>query len=352
VPLNLTINGNLSIDATSSLGAAGRGPRPSPAGNGGLGFVDFGPRPGGGGHGGDGGAGQGFTTPPAGAPGLAHGDPNNPVTFGGAGGPGSWAPGMRGGGVIHLITNSPISLDGVITADGVGAAYSAGAGAGGSVWIQAPSISGSGSITARGGAGSSGAGAGGGGRIRIDTCSLAIPAGNILVSGANPGSIVSSTTPMPPTITLQPVGANFVDGSTVQLTVRATPEPLTYQWRRDGVHLTDDKVISGSSTHTLTIAGISCNEHTGSYDVVVTRDVLCEGGVAVSDPATLHPAADWSFDNVVNSTDVSLFVNDWFDDQATGRLVTDFNHDGVSNSTDVSDFINNWFLALANTCGT
>jgi hypothetical protein len=56
-------------------------------------------------------------------------------------------------------------------------------------------------------------------------------------------------------------------------------------------------------------------------------------------------SVDWNNDGVVNSTDVSDFINDWFTDQANGTVVTDFNHDGVSNSTDVSDFINAWFEA-------
>jgi hypothetical protein len=45
----------------------------------------------------------------------------------------------------------------------------------------------------------------------------------------------------------------------------------------------------------------------------------------------------------VNSTDVSDFINTWFEDQSEGTLNADFNHDGVSNSTDVSDFINAYF---------
>jgi hypothetical protein len=57
---------------------------------------------------------------------------------------------------------------------------------------------------------------------------------------------------------------------------------------------------------------------------------------------------DWNNDGVVNSTDVSDFINSWFEDQASGTLVTDFDLNGVSNSTDVSMFINAWF----NGCGT
>jgi hypothetical protein len=62
--------------------------------------------------------------------------------------------------------------------------------------------------------------------------------------------------------------------------------------------------------------------------------------------------ADWDGNGVVNSTDVSNFINSWFEDQAAGTLVADWNGDGVSNSTDVSDFINSWFEDLNNGCGS
>ncbi len=64
-------------------------------------------------------------------------------------------------------------------------------------------------------------------------------------------------------------------------------------------------------------------------DALVTARVAC--------------GPDWNADGVINSTDVSDFINDWFADQASGTLATDFNFDGTSNSTDVSDFINAWF---------
>jgi len=54
--------------------------------------------------------------------------------------------------------------------------------------------------------------------------------------------------------------------------------------------------------------------------------------------------ADINDDGIVNSTDVSEFINLWFEDQANGTLLADYNADGVSNSTDVSDLINAWFV--------
>ena len=55
--------------------------------------------------------------------------------------------------------------------------------------------------------------------------------------------------------------------------------------------------------------------------------------------------ADFNQDGIVNSTDVSDFINQWFQDQIDGTLITDWDHNGVINSTDVSNFINDWFAA-------
>ncbi len=52
---------------------------------------------------------------------------------------------------------------------------------------------------------------------------------------------------------------------------------------------------------------------------------------------------DWDNNGTINSTDISEFINSWFNDQSNGTLATDINADGVSNSTDVSDLINAYF---------
>jgi hypothetical protein len=60
--------------------------------------------------------------------------------------------------------------------------------------------------------------------------------------------------------------------------------------------------------------------------------------------------ADFNNDGVVNSTDVSDFINAWFADLATGTFITDWDGNGVVNSTDVSEFINDWFVDSASGC--
>jgi hypothetical protein len=88
----------------------------------------------------------------------------------------------------------------------------------------------------------------------------------------------------------------------------------------------------GSTAHFLTTTTITSS----------TTNLAVDGSASATGVKPFS-RADWNRDGVVNSTDVSDFINDWFADQVSGGLTTDFNNDGVSNSTDVSDFINVWF---------
>jgi len=74
------------------------------------------------------------------------------------------------------------------------------------------------------------------------------------------------------------------------------------------------------------------------------RPVILDVAVALVPPGPVC-LADWDGNDVVNSTDVSAFINDWFADQLNGTLVTDWDDNGVVNSTDVSLFINDFFAA-------
>lgn len=87
---------------------------------------------------------------------------------------------------------------------------------------------------------------------------------------------------------------------------------------------------------TVRVVATGVNVGTQGYALVVA------GGVG--EPGDCLTDRDGN--GVINSTDVSTFINEWFDDQANGTILADFNHDGISNSTDVSDFINQWFVEL------
>ncbi len=88
-------------------------------------------------------------------------------------------------------------------------------------------------------------------------------------------------------ITTQPTNVSACEGQTVEFNVEATftgGNNLTYQWRKDGIELTDNNRISGSNSSKLTIANISLND-AGNYDVVITNHPT--GFQATSSPAQL-----------------------------------------------------------------
>ena len=76
---------------------------------------------------------------------------------------------------------------------------------------------------------------------------------------------------------------NIVPGSDVAFSVTATgTAPLSYQWQKDGVDLTDGGSITGATTATLTITGVMESDE-GGYRCVVTNIA----GTVTSDTATL-----------------------------------------------------------------
>ena len=85
-------------------------------------------------------------------------------------------------------------------------------------------------------------------------------------------SIILSSATVAPQVTVHPVDqTNIVPGSNVSFSVTASgTEPLSYQWQKDGVDLTDGSSITGATTATLTIAGVMESDE-GGYRCVVTN---------------------------------------------------------------------------------
>ncbi|MDP4275538.1 MAG: immunoglobulin domain-containing protein, partial [Bacteroidota bacterium] len=84
-------------------------------------------------------------------------------------------------------------------------------------------------------------------------------------------------------ITTQPLDLTVCSGSTVGFTVTATGSgTLTYQWKKDGINLTDGGNISGSTTSTLTDSNVVTSD-AGNYTCTVTG--TCSS--ATSNPAKL-----------------------------------------------------------------
>ncbi len=76
---------------------------------------------------------------------------------------------------------------------------------------------------------------------------------------------------IPPTLTTPPASQDVFEGTDVQFTVGVSgPSPFTFVWMKDGVPLTDNGQISGSSTATLTIMAARLTD-AGSYNVNVSN---------------------------------------------------------------------------------
>ncbi|HXA17287.1 MAG TPA: Ig-like domain-containing protein [Thermoanaerobaculia bacterium] len=110
-------------------------------------------------------------------------DPNEP---GGAGGHAGNYLGNQGGGIVRIRGAASITVDGTIAADGLYASQiGSGAGAGGSIRLDATAIGGAGSIHANGASGTSFNFGGGGGRIALYYQTLTMPRANVAAFGGD-----------------------------------------------------------------------------------------------------------------------------------------------------------------------
>jgi hypothetical protein len=96
---------------------------------------------------------------------------------------------------------------------------------------------------------------------------------DVLVGGVC-GSAVTSSSAMliinsPPRITAQPRGQTICLGAPVDFSVAATGSGLRYQWRKNGVNLSNGGMISGATNDTLTVSTVDVT-HAGTYSVVIS----------------------------------------------------------------------------------
>ncbi len=106
-----------------------------------------------------------------------------------------------------------------------------------------------------------------------DVASYDVVVSNGVGSPVTSAAASLTVTPKAPQIITQPVGQTVAAGDTVVLSVTATgTAPLTYQWRKGATTLTNGGVVSGATTSTLTLTGVTVT-NSGSYDVVVSNGV-------------------------------------------------------------------------------
>ncbi|MFT3686901.1 MAG: immunoglobulin domain-containing protein [Phycisphaerales bacterium] len=158
----------------------------------------------------------------------------------------------------------------------------------------------------------------------------------------------------------QPMDAVSAAAGSVQFRVRAGGgvDGVSYQWRRNGVPLTDGSgpsgaVFLGATQPWLTVMSVSAAD-AGSYDCVVTgacNDVTSAAAVLTVPGSSC--AADLGVaggapgsDGVLNNNDFIAFINYFFSGDAHADLGVSGGlpgHDGVYNNNDFIAFINAFF---------
>jgi hypothetical protein len=123
--------------------------------------------------------------------------------------------------------------------------------------------------------------------VGISNTGFVVCNGAQIGSGFGPQAFL--LTPCTPGIAVQPADLSVPTMTPVTISVVAVGAgELTYQWRRNGSALSDGTaagggVLSGATTHTLSISTATCYDH-GNYDCIVTGSF---GGPTTSGAATL-----------------------------------------------------------------
>jgi hypothetical protein len=102
-------------------------------------------------------------------------------------------------------------------------------------------------------------------------------------AGSATSAVAVLTVVLPPLITAQPQSLTNVTGAAATFSATATGSPpLGYQWRLNGVNLSNGGRISGARTNTLSVTNVESVD-TGSYTLVVSN----AAGIVTSAVATL-----------------------------------------------------------------
>ncbi|MFN7140559.1 MAG: immunoglobulin domain-containing protein, partial [Limisphaerales bacterium] len=152
-------------------------------------------------------------------------------------------------------------------------------------------------------------------------------------------NIANATTQGPgPTITAQPQSQTRDPGDNVTFTVAATGTgTITYQWRKNGVNLSNGGRISGANTSTLIISALQASD-VGAYTVRLTDSA----GAVTSAEAQLYLNAIVIFQDTFD-TDLSLWTA--LPSPSTAMTISSTNHTpgGNSKSAQVSSSLNKMY---------
>ena len=345
---HLATTGDVTIELGGAISANEKG-HPAATGPGRGTDAEF--YAGGAGHGGAGGASSSGA-----AGGMTYGDFRHPLDLGSGGGNHAsyFQLGGAGGGRLHLTVGGTLTVNGGLTANGGDGlrAYdftASGGGSGGCIELAVGALAGTGSISASGGYAPLQAGGGGGGRIAIYTCNWQMSPAQIVANGGAgyltgaAGTVLLGSPFL--VITQQPIGGTVFAGEPATLTVAASTShgTLAYQWRKDGVALTNDGHYSGVHSATLTISAALVSDQ-GDYDALMTD--ACGDGLSDTARLIVPPPGDMNCDGTVNFADINPFVL-----ALTGQgpyqaafphcrwVLADCNQDASVNFADINPFV-------------
>ncbi len=100
--------------------------------------------------------------------------------------------------------------------------------------------------------------------------------GNVTVTPANANGCQGSASSLPviinaaPNVTVDPSPQMACEQGSAQFTLTASGAGLTYQWRKNGVPLSDGGTVSQSASLPLLLTGVDTNDSGASFDCVVT----------------------------------------------------------------------------------
>ncbi len=167
---------------------------------------------------------------------------------------------------------------------------------------------------------------------------------DVLISNAW-GTALSSATltidatnapPPAPVVTAEPASLSVNAGATAVFSVTATGASPSYQWQFDNTNLTDNALINGSATPTLTLSNVF-GDSAGIYTVTITN----AGGSTNSTPAMLTVADPWINTQPVGQT----YLAGGTIDLSVGAIGTQRAYQWTLNDADIAGATNSVFFA-------
>lgn len=176
-----------------------------------------------------------------------------------------------------------------------------------------------------------------------------IAGGGFTAAGRVPAGFSAMWSTLGPAFTAEPQDASVPWGSAASFAVTVRDGPASFQWRRNGMALSNGatpggSTISGARSDMLIITNTRLSD-AGMYDCVAADSC----GATVSHPALLSVASpacagDANGDGLVNGRDLSVLLSQYGDEIPPGTAA-DFNGDGVVNGLDLSVLLANFGLA-------